>query len=94
VGDVITYKPPLEVDFLVTHRVIEVLRKDNILGFRTQGDAVDKPDDFVIPAENVVGQVWFYIPLFGYFARFVKTPVGTITCFLIPSILLIAGELY
>jgi signal peptidase len=93
-GDVITYKPPFEHDFLITHRVIEIQRQDNSFGFQTKGDAVDSPDGYFIPAENVVGQVLLYIPYFGHFAKFVKTPVGFALCLILPCILLVGDEFW
>jgi len=92
VGDVITYKPPGQTDFLVTHRVIEVQNNGESLSFQTKGDGVEIKDNYTVPSENVRGKVWFYIPLFGYFAEFVKTPLGAFICLIIPGALLVFGE--
>jgi signal peptidase len=94
VGDVITFKPPFANDFLITHRVIERDWENNSLGFLTQGDGVDRPDGYFIPAENVRGTVLVYLPFFGYFAEFVKTPLGILVCLILPSALIIGDELW
>jgi signal peptidase len=92
VGNVITYKPPGQTDFLVTHRVVEMYNEGESLSFQTKGDGVEVEDNYIVPAENVRGEVWFYIPLFGHFAEFVKTPIGAFLCLIVPGGLLIFGE--
>ena len=62
VGDIIAFDPPWEEGVTVSHRVVEVL--DN--GFVTKGDAVEDSDPFIIPGENVIGQVSWHIPYVGY----------------------------
>lgn len=90
VGDVVTYK--VQRDLLVTHRVVEVIGDGSSLGFKTKGDGVEKEDGYIVPSQNVVGKVWFYVPLFGLFAEFVKSPIGLALCLILPGALLIWGE--
>jgi signal peptidase len=83
VGDVITFQAqgPDGDPALITHRVVEVLGGGMEIRFRTQGDAVEDPDMTLVSPSNLVGRVWFNIPLVGYL-----TIVG------LPAALLILSE--
>ncbi|MDD5095605.1 MAG: signal peptidase I [Dehalococcoidia bacterium] len=85
VGDVITFRSPMESRQLITHRVIEVVREDGGLVFRTQGDGNPEPDGFDIPAENLRGEVCCYVPLIGHGVDFVKSPEGGIVFVGVPA---------
>jgi len=91
VGDIITYSSPLDGK-VVTHRVVETEEHSPLL-FRTKGDANEDPDPYLVPAQNVVGRVSFYIPLLGYMAQFAKTPLGLIFMLLIPGLIIVVMEL-
>jgi signal peptidase len=90
VGEVITYGSPIDKK-LVTHRVVEIKEYSPLL-FQTKGDANEDPDPYLVPAQNVVGRVCFYIPLIGYFTHFVRTPQGLVLLLLIPGLIIIAME--
>lgn len=75
VGDVITFNPSQDSDAYLTHRVTEKL--ENYEGtettcFRTQGDANNAQDSFLIDESRVIGVVKFGIPGLGYVVRFVQ----------------------
>lgn len=93
VGDVITYERTGGGD-LVTHRVVEVVERDGETLFRTQGDANEELDLRPIPARNVVGVVLFHVPLIGHLISFGSTDAGIVLFVVVPSILLVASELY
>jgi signal peptidase len=90
VGDIITYGSPIDGK-LVTHRVIDI-KEHNPLLFQTKGDANKDPDPYLVPAQNVVGRVYFYIPQLGYFTQFVKSRLGLILLLLIPGLIIILIE--
>jgi signal peptidase len=94
VGDVITFQAsgPDGDPALITHRVVEIV--DNGIGvhFRTQGDAVDDPDMFLVSSNNLVGRVWFSLPLVGYLIAFIRTPVGYLALAGLPAMMLILSE--
>lgn len=92
VGDVITYDHPVQTELLVTHRVVSVYPEGDSLEFQTKGDAVPEEDGYRVPSETVRGTVCLYVPLFGRFAEFVKTPLGFTVCLIVPSFLLLMGE--
>ena len=77
VGDPITFK--LESGTVVTHRIIEVIVDEDdptLVSYRTQGDACDTPDGDPVPFSRVIGKPVFHVPLMGFVAVFIKTPLG------------------
>ncbi|EOD01703.1 signal peptidase I [Caldisalinibacter kiritimatiensis] len=90
VGDVITYK--VSESTLVTHRVIEIIKKDNKIMFKTQGDANNVEDSKLVSTDQVVGVLAFNIPKGGYIANFIRSPKGFIFLILLPLFFLIIGE--
>lgn len=100
VGDVLTFRLPEGATnrpqgkvIQVTHRVVEVLQQGQTLGFRTQGDANDQPDEYIVPADNVVGTVRWQVPHAGYLADRVRTRTGFLLLVALPGALIVAGEL-
>lgn len=97
-GDVITFEPqgdraPGGVD-RVTHRVVEVIEREDGRYFRTKGDANAEPDQALVPPANVVGRVMFSIPLIGHVILFAGSDLGILMLIIVPSALLIAGEVW
>jgi signal peptidase len=87
VGDVITYWHEVEGKrYLFTHRIIEI-DGDTI---RTKGDALEKPDNYVIKKSQVIGKVVLVLPMLGALVHFISHIA--IAFILIPSLLLIAIE--
>ena len=89
VGDVITFNPSQDSDAYLTHRVTEKL--DNFEGtgvtcFRTQGDANNAEDSFLIDSSRVVGVVKFSLAKVGYIVRFIQLR----WYFVIPVVIMIA----
>ncbi|WP_435102389.1 signal peptidase I [Halarchaeum sp. P4] len=97
-GDVITFQPPAGHQLAgvdrVTHRIVDVVHQDGSLYFETKGDANEETDSALVPASNVVGVVWFHIPLIGYVTQFANTPLGMVALVVIPASLLAISELY
>ena len=94
VGDVITFNAmgPNGDPALITHRVVEVLGSGSGIRFRTQGDAVEDPDMTLVSSGNLVGRVWFSLPLAGYMIAFIRTPAGYLVLIGLPALLLILSE--
>lgn len=90
-SDVITYHSPLDGK-LVTHRVVGT-QEQSPLYFQTKGDANEDPDPYLVPPQNIVGKVRFYIPLLGYISNFVKTPLGFILMLGMPGLIIIGVEM-
>lgn len=64
VGDIITFR---ENNSTVTHRVIEIINKDNQTLYRTKGDNNNSEDDRLVPYEEVEGKYFFKICYLGFF---------------------------
>lgn len=92
VGDVVTYRAPHEPDVLVTHRVIEILTDGDRVRYRTQGDANEDPDPFVVHPEMVVGTHAWTLPSWGLLLLLPRTRIGYVLLVLLPGGLVLARE--
>jgi len=90
-GDIITFHSP-DTGKTTTHRVVDIETSPS-LRFRTMGDVNEESDMLLVPAESVVGKVWFDVPYLGYIARFVKTPQGFLLSLCLPGLAVIAAEI-
>ena len=88
VGDIITFRPVSVGENMITHRVIGIGQSSSLY-FETKGDANDKPDPFMVPAQNLIGKICFHAPSWGYFTEFLKTPFGFLFAIVIPGIVII-----
>jgi len=86
VGDIITHKSP-DIGVVLVHRVIEKEDDDELL-FRTKGDANENPDPYLVPAENVVGKVSFYIPFLGRVHQIVDSGGGLLLMVTVPGLII------
>lgn len=94
IGDVITFSVADlggEAVF-VTHRVVEVIRNDAVVRYRTQGDGVNEPDMELVAPEQLIGRMWLSLPLVGYLVAFIRTPIGYLTLIGLPALLFIIHE--
>ena len=90
IGDVITYKT--EGNIYITHRVVQIFTEGNDLKFKTKGDANNIEDKDSIYEDQLIGKLAFRIPKGGYIVDFIKEPIGFITFFVIPIVILIGTE--
>lgn len=67
-GDVITYVARSKI--LLTHRIVDVVVDQYGLGFRTKGDANTAPDAELVRPPNILGRVWYTVPLAGYILHY------------------------
>lgn len=69
VGDIITYRPPVEagVEGLVTHRIVDIDRGTDADRIRTKGDANQARDPWTFQLdENTQPRVVYTVPYAGY----------------------------
>jgi len=92
-GDVISYYSPLNGQ-VTTHRVIEVIEREEGLFFQTRGDKNEEADPYIVPCGNVTGRIMCQIPLVGYFIHFTRTPTGVVLMVILPGLILIASEIH
>jgi signal peptidase len=84
-GEEIAFRLPRGI--LVTHRVVEVVPREDGMFYRTQGDANSAPDPVLISQAAVVGTVTAGVPALGYLLGLLSMPLG------IFAILAVAGSL-
>lgn len=94
VGDVVTFSVA-ELggeEVFITHRVVEVIGNGADVRYRTQGDGVNEPDLVLVAPDQIVGRMWFSLPLVGYLVAFIRTPLGYLMLVGIPALLFIIHE--
>lgn len=75
----------------VTHRVVETVRTDHGVAYRTKGDANDSPDQGLVDHSELVGEVWFHVPFVGRIFLLLQRPVSQLLLVVVPGLLLLAG---
>lgn len=93
VGDILTFRHPDNGESLVSHRVMEVTRVKGSPAFRTKGDANASPDDWLVPAGNVVGTIRYSLPYMGYVTQRARTPLGFALLIGLPAAVVVLREL-
>ena len=66
VGDVITFHPVADDPALTTHRIEAISVGSDGRRFVTRGDANNAADLSPVEPAQVVGEVWYSVPLVGY----------------------------
>lgn len=66
VGDVITFQPVADDPALTTHRIESISVGSEGRRFVTRGDANNVADLSPVEPGQVVGEVWYSVPLVGY----------------------------
>lgn len=91
VGDIISYNYELQSGQIVSviHRVVKVVKE----GYITKGDANPIPDNDVVTPKDVMGIMFFKIPIFGAVVHFARTTTGLLTIVLFPTIILIIQKI-
>jgi signal peptidase len=98
-GDVITFRSDRRAataasgSEYVTHRVVEVVERDDGRYFRTRGDANDAADQRLVPADAVVGEVSTHVPLAGHVVLFARSQFGFLALAVVPFGLLAVSEI-
>jgi len=94
VDDVIVFRQAYDPDSTVAHRVMAVTGDGSSASFETKGDANEVSDRDPVLAADVVGKVQFHVPLLGYVARHLRTPLVFLLVVGIPGGLIISQELW
>ncbi len=83
VNDIVTYRD--NDGMIITHRII----KKTSDGYITKGDNNNTEDTNIVTLENIIGEVKFSIPKFGYLINFLSKPlIITIEMFLLACFIL------
>jgi signal peptidase len=74
-GQVLAFHPPSDPNIVVVHRVIQVIRHDNQVEIRTQGDGNNAPDVWTAILQGTSAwRVSWVLPSAGYVAIWVTYP--------------------
>jgi len=76
VGTIIVFHSPGDYDTLIVHRVYGLEQEGDEIYFRTKGDYNPRPDDWMIPANYVVGVFIARIPYVGVIVMRLREPFG------------------
>jgi signal peptidase len=91
-GDIISFKNAKGQT--ITHRIVAVTKRNNIVSFRTKGDANNTADAELVQVGNVVGKTVITVPYVGKIVSFIKTPIGFGLIIILPTLLFILGEFW
>lgn len=94
VGDIVTFRDPLNHDRLITHRVREMHVKGDDVVFTTRGDANTGEEHWAVPKTGTIGRVAYHVPRLGYFMVWFHSRYGLLLLIVLPSLLLGASELW
>jgi len=92
-GDIISFYDPMgNGTSVVTHRVLEIVKEDGEISFRTKGDNNNAEDQVLVPADRLIGIYQTRIPKVGNVAMFMQTTTGLIVCVVLPIVLLVGYD--
>lgn len=92
-NDIITFIAPTKEKPIVTHRISNLSRKNQLTTFKTKGDNNNNEDTWVVAGGGVIGKVTFSIPYLGYFFSFSQTKLGILLLVLLPAVYIIIDEI-
>lgn len=92
IDDIITFGSIGENAVPTTHRIVEVLEKDNTVSYQTKGDANRTEDNFQVKPSEVIGEVRLAVPYFGYIIDTARQPWGFFLIVVLPALLIIVEE--
>ena len=88
VNDIITYKHPDGI--LVSHRVIQIVKKNGKAFYKTKGDNNNVNDHILVPGQDILGIEKMIIPKAGFAAKFVSSPIGIFIFVILPILALLS----
>jgi signal peptidase len=94
IGDIVTFRDPLNHERLITHRVREMHVKGDDVVFTTRGDANTGEEHWAIAKTGTIGRVAYHVPRLGYFMVWFHSTYGLLLLIVLPSLLLGASELW
>jgi signal peptidase len=89
VGEIVAFPDPLEPGMYLLHRVIEIREVEREEYAVTKGDNNPVPDPFMVPVEDVEGEVLWRLPKAGLYLDYLRSPRGFVTVVLLPTLLLV-----
>lgn len=78
VGDIVAFYAPGVGKTPVVHRVWSIEKEGDEIKIRTKGDALGKPDSWVIGADAFIGKAYHRIPYVGLLSNYFKNKLGIV----------------
>ena len=94
VGDIVSFRDPLEHDRVITHRVRAIHVVKDEVEFVTKGDANTNTEHWAVPEDGTIGRVAFHVPRLGYFMVWIHSTFGLLLLIVLPALILGATELW
>lgn len=94
VGDIVTFRDPLDHERLITHRVREMHVQGGDVVFVTRGDANTGEEHWALPKDGTIGRVAYRVPKLGYFMVWFHSRFGLLLLIVLPTLVLGASELW
>ena len=94
VGDIVSFRDPLEHDRVITNRVREIHVVKDKVEFVTKGDANSNTEHWAVPENGTIGKVAFHVPRLGYFMVWIHSTFGLLLLIVLPTLILGATELW
>lgn len=91
-NDIVTFRTAIPKQ-TITHRIIREEQHGRQTVFITKGDVNKSNDSNDLLSQNIIGKVFFIIPLLGYPISYAKTPLGLIVLIVIPATIIVYSEL-
>jgi len=91
INDVIAFK---RNNIVVTHRIVDIEDKNNILYYKTKGDANNTVDTDLVSNFDILGKSFYYVPYLGRFVFFMKTIPGFLIFIVFPALIYIILEIF
>lgn len=95
VGDVITFVSTSSISkgMTVTHRVVEIVKTENGVAYKTKGDNNLSPDSAPAEYNNLIGKVIIHIPQLGRAQEFLAKKGGWLIVIVIPALFIIISDI-
>lgn len=94
-NDIVTFTNPAggkRID-TITHRIIDVEQKNDVVVYKTKGDANNSTDGWKLTSDKILGKFVVKIPLVGNIITFTKTPLGLVLLVILPGTMIAYSEL-
>jgi signal peptidase I len=86
VGDVITFRDPLDPARLITHRILDVEHTRGVVAFETRGDANPASERWTVATTGTVGLTVLIVPAAGRWLASLTSPVGRVLLVGLPAL--------
>lgn len=93
-GQIITFYDSPGSATVLTHRIIQVVYRDNQVFYRTKGDANAAADPVLRPSTDVIGTYEMRVPWGGYLLTDIRKPIVLGLLLAAPILWLIAGLMH